>query len=60
MDHQQVTLVTTLNRFCPLSKKKPTPVLTRHDQAGRSANQNAHCFLHCISSFDEGISYKNL
>ena len=56
MDRQQITLLVTLNRFCPFRKKSTPPGFNKHDQAGWSANTH---FLHCVSSF-EGSSYKKL
>ena len=39
-DSQQITFI-TLNRFCPLSKKTPTPsVLNRQYQVGWNTKQN--------------------
>ena len=38
-DCQQITF-TTLNRFCPLSKNPPPPVLNGQNHDGWNANQN--------------------
>ena len=57
-DCQQV-IFPTLKRFCPSSKKNPTPLfLTENIKIDRIPTK-IRCmpFLHCISSF-EGTSYK--
>ena len=64
-DCQQITFV-MLNKFCPLSRKNPTPVLNRQyikmdripkrNQRKPKPSKKYMPFLHYISSF-EGTSY---
>ena len=61
-DCRQITFV-TLNRFCPLSKRRH-PIcswrtISKWMEYLLKSNRKYIPFLHCISSFD-GTSYKNL